>query len=167
MSATRRREASDAAHGGRSAARLGAVQALYQIEIGGAGVEEVIDEFERHRRGGTGEGSFPSSADGEFFADLVRGACERRGEIDGLVSGTLAEGWTLGRLELLLAAVLRAGAFELLGRSDVPARVIIDEYIEVAHAFFGRGEPGFVNGVLDRLAHELREAEFAAPEDAS
>ena len=162
MTGGRRGGPSDRRHGERSAARLAAVQALYQIEIAGADPEDVIVEFARHRFGDVAEGSLPFEADRGLFAELVRGACSRRAEVDALISDALTNGWTLNRLELLLAAVLRAGAFELLGRHEVPARVVIDEYVEVARAFFGRGEPGLANAVLDRLAHDLRAAEFAA-----
>ncbi len=153
-------------HGERSAARLAAVQALYQVDVSGIGADDVTDEFLRHRLVDVGEDGAAPVIDAELFAELVRGACSRRGEIDPMISRALGGGWTLDRLELLLRAVVRAGAFELLARDDVPAPVVIDEYIEVAHAFFGRGEPGLVNGVLDRLARELRPAEFA-PEDGA
>ena len=149
-------------HAERSAARLAAVQAVYQIEIAGADAEDVVGEFVRYRFGGSEEGSFPRGTDREFFAVLVKGACARRAEVDDLISGALADGWTLDRLEILLKTVLRVGAFEMLDREDVPARVVINEYVEVARAFFERGEPGMVNAVLDRLAHDLRAAEFTA-----
>jgi len=146
----------------RSAARLAAVQALYQIEMGGDGPEEAIDDFLHQRRGaaaGEGEGL---AMDPEAFAALVRGVAARRAEIDAHIDGALEKGWRVGRLERVLRAVLRAGCYELLAAPDVPARVVIDEYIEIAHAFFGRTEPALVNGVLDRLARTLRPDEFAA-----
>ena len=145
-----------------SAARLAAVQALYQMDIAGDGIEDVVAEFLAHRLGDWKEDGQAIEADADLFALLTRGAGARRDEIDGLIVGALAEGWTVERLELLLRAVLRVGTFELLDRGGTPAKVIIDEYIEVAHAFFAKGPPGFVNGVLDRLAHELRPGEFAA-----
>ena len=145
---------------GRSAARLAAVQALYQIGMGGAGPAEVIAEFVQHRLDGEpGEGSSPP-ADRTLFAELVTGVSERREEVDGLVADVLSEDWTLARLELLLRIVIEAGVWEMLARPDVPARVVIDEYVEVAHAFFSRGEPGMVNGILDRLGRRLRPDEF-------
>ena len=150
-------------HGKHSAARLAAVQALYQIEMSGADPEDVTVEFVQHRLGGSARDATLPEADQGLFAELVQGACARQAEVDTRISHALANGWTLGRLELLLRVVLRAGAFELMGRPDVPARVVIDEYVEVAHAFFERGEPGLVNGVLDSLAREIRPAEFAAP----
>ena len=154
-------------HGERSVARLAAVQALYQIDVSAADPDDVVKEFARDRFvDGDGAG-LPMAPDRELFAELVLGACARRAEVDPLVGGALDEGWTLDRLELLLRAVLRCGAFELLGRPDIPAAVVIDEYVEVAGAFFERGEPGLVNGVLDRLAHDLRPAELAGRGGAS
>ena len=146
-----------------SAARLAAVQALYQMDIAGDGIEDVVAEFLTHRLADWTEDGQSIDADTEFFAVLTRGAGARRDDIDGLIVGALAEGWTVERLELLLRAVLRVGTFELMARPETPARVVIDEYIEVAHAFFGKGPPGLVNGVLDRLAHELRPGEFDTP----
>lgn len=144
-----------------SAARLAAVQALYQMDMAGDGVEDVVAEFIAHRLADWTEDGQSIDADADLFAALSRGAGVRRDEIDVLIVGALAEGWTVERLELLLRAVLRVGTFELLARPETPAKVIINEYIEVAHAFFGKGPPGFVNGVLDRLAHDIRPGEFA------
>ena len=166
MSADRREDAPRGRRDKRSAARLAAVQALYQIDVGGAETEDVVAEFQRHRLGVATDDTPALEVDGALFAELTRGAGARRGEIDALIVDALADGWTVGRLELLLRAVLRVGTFELLARPEAPAKVVIDEYIDVAHAFFGQGVPGFVNGVLDRLAHELRPAEFAAPDGA-
>lgn len=147
----------------RRAARLAAVQALYQIEMNDAGADEVIAEFVRHRLGADDDGS--AAADPELFADLVRGACARGDEIDALISRALSANWTIDRLELLLRAVLRVGVYELVGRPQVPVRVAINEHIEIAHDFFSRGEPGMVNGVLDRIARDVRAAEFADADD--
>ena len=147
----------------RSVARLLAVQALYQIEInkvdasGGAAVDAVIAEFVKHRLGQEIEGENYGEADRALFADIVRSASSRQGELDGMLSAALSEEWPLLRLETILRAILRAGAYELLGRSDVPPRVVISEYLDVAHAFFAGKEPGMVNGVLDRLARVLRQ----------
>ena len=146
---------------GRSAARLAAVQALYQIGMGGAGPREVIAEFVEHRFDGEEGGGKMPPADRELFAELVMGVSDRREEVDGLVADALSADWTLARLELLVRTVLEAGAWESLACPDVPARVVIDEYVEVAHAFFSRGEPGLVNGVLDRICRRLRPDEFA------
>ena len=146
-----------------SAARLAAVQALYQMDIAGDGIEDVVAEFLTHRLADWTEDGQSIDADTDLFATLTRGAGARRDDIDALIVGALAEGWTIQRLELLLRAVLRVGTFELMARPETPAKVVIDEYIDVAHAFFGKGPPGFVNGVLDRLAHDLRPGEFDAP----
>jgi N utilization substance protein B len=145
-----------------SAARLAAVQALYQMDIAGDGIEDVVAEFLTHRLADWTEDGQSIDADTDLFATLTRGAGARRDDIDALIVGALAEGWTVQRLELLLRAVLRVGTYELMARPETPAKVVIDEYIEVAHAFFGKGPPGFVNGVLDRLAHDLRPGEFDA-----
>lgn len=145
-----------------SAARLAAVQALYQMDIAGEESEDVVAEFLAHRLADWTEDGREIRADAAFFAALARGAGARRDDIDAMIVGALDEGWTVERLELLLRAVLRVGTFELMDRSETPAKVVIDEYIEVAHAFFGKGPPGLVNGVLDRLAHELRPSEFDA-----
>jgi len=149
----------------RSVARLLAVQALYQIELsnieagGGAGADAVIAEFVKHRLGQEIEGENYGEADRALFVDIVRGASARQGELDGMISSALSEEWPLHRLETILRAILRAGAYELLGRADVPPRVVISEYLDVAHAFFAGKEPGMVNGVLDRLARVLRQDE--------
>lgn len=141
----------------RSVARLAAVQALYQIDLTAASCEQVIAEFRSHR---LDEIRGKDAADAEFFSELVGGVVSRRAEIDSLLAPLLAEGWTLERLEKVLRAILRAGAFEILARGDVPAAVIIDEYVRVAHAFFSEREPGVVNGILDRLARSVRASEF-------
>src|SRR5581483_1146002 len=152
-----------AARGGkRSVARLAAVQALYQMEVTGAPAATVIAEFTTHRLGKEIDGDRYAEADRRFFTELVGGLAERREEIDRMLSASLPPEWPLERLERVLRAILRLGAFELFGRSDVPARVAINEYLEIAHAFFAEKEPGLVNGVLDRIAHLLRPREFAA-----
>lgn len=143
----------------RSAARLAAVQALYQIELAGASAESVIREFEQHGLGTDREGGRLGEADAQLFGDLVRGVAGRQDELDQLIAGSLAPGWPLARLEAVLRAILRAGAFELLVATDVPAPVVISEYLDIAHAFFAGKEPGLVNGVLDHLARTLRPAQ--------
>ncbi len=145
-----------------SAARLAAVQAHYQMDMTGAGIEDVVAEFLSYRLADWIEDGQAIEANAELFAGLVRGAGACRDDVDARIVGALAEGWTVERLELLLRAVLRVGAYELMAHPETPAKVVIDEYIEVAHAFFGKGPPGLVNGVLDRLAHELRPSEFDA-----
>jgi len=153
--------ASSAGSGRRSAARLAAVQALYQIELGGLAAGPVIEEFRTHRLGREIEGVAYAEADAALFADIVTGRQERTAEIDRLIGERLDKDRLLERLEAILRAILRAATYELLARPDVPARVIISEYLDVAHAFFSGSEPGFANGVLDRLAHDLRGGEFA------
>lgn len=144
----------------RSASRLAAVQALYQIEITGAPARQVIAEFRAHRLGREIEGATYLKADEAFFSDVVEGALTRGAEIDAAIAGALVDGWTLERLDSPLRAALRAGTYELMARPDVPARVIVSEYVDVAHAFFGGAEPGFLNGVLHRLGQGLRPGEL-------
>lgn len=154
----------------RSKARMAAVQALYQMEVAGIDVVEVIKEFHEHRfRADNAAAADPeatevvsslASADETFFAEILHGVVRRQRDIDPLVHEQLAEGWKLVRVDSILRAILRAGTFELLERPDVPARVAINEYINVAHAFFDEDEPRVVNGVLDRLGRRLRPAEF-------
>ncbi len=154
-----RRAASDKASR-RGAARLAAVQALYQAELAAAPASRIIEEFLAHRLGREIDGESYAEADPEFFADVVRGTLERRQEIDEHLAGALVEGWPLERLHSTLRAMLRAATYELLARPDVPPRVVITEYLDIAHAFFQGAEPGFVNGVLDRLSHLLRPGEL-------
>ncbi len=152
----------DAAAGRRrSAARLAAVQALYSIGQGGGSPREVVGEFNDHRFATSDEAGTPIEPDREFFSSLVSGSSARRREIDTLLSASLAKNWSLERIEKVVYAILQAGVFELLDRSDVPARVAINEYVDIAHAFYADGEPGFVNSVLDRIAREVRPDEFA------
>jgi N utilization substance protein B len=147
----------------RRAARFAAVQALYQIELSGERPEEVWREFMEHRLARLFEPfevEEPSpDVDREWFLILVRGAWAARAELDPEIEGCLAEGWTLARCGFLLRACLRAGAYELAQRPDVPVKVVINEYVELAHLFFDAGEPAFVNAVLDRLAGRLRAPE--------
>lgn len=147
--------------GERTAARLAAVQALYQMSISGVSADGVIGEFVEHRFGREIDGLVYEGADRAFFEDLVRGVTTRDAEITTQVQSALDKNRDLDRLEKILAAVLRAGTFELMTRIDVPARVVISEYVDVAHAFFEGPQPGFVNGVLDKLARQVRSAEMA------
>ena len=151
----------------RSAARLAALQALYQLEITGISATDVIDEFIAHRFGPDPETGPGNAHDEVFFADIVHGVLKHQVEIDRSLAGALAAGWTLTRIDSILRALLRCAAYELVGRSDVPVKVVIDEYVELARDFFDGTEPGFVNAVLDRLAHGKRAAEFgeAPPDD--
>ena len=139
----------------RSLARLAAVQALYQIDLSGAKPEAVIAEFVTHRLGREIDGERYGKADPELFAELVRGTVERQEDLDRAIAAALTPDWPLERLETVLRAILRAGACELV-RGTVPGRVVISEYIDIAHAFFSGKEPGLVNGVLDKIAHALR-----------
>ncbi len=145
--------------GRRTAARIAAVQALYQIEMSGAPAVDVIAEFKDHRLDIAEGGEKP---DAELFAAIAASASVRREDVDGQIKSALAEGWAIERLDAVMRALLRAGVAELLDFSDVPARVIIDQYLDVAHAFLGEKEVGFVNGVLDRLARQLRPHEVKA-----
>ena len=145
----------------RSAARLAAVQALYQMDMTGIDLNEVIQEFQSHRLGKDLAGSELCEAEAEFFRDLVQGVVREQRRIDPLVDQHLAEGWRLNRVDSILRAILRAGAYEVLMRPDVPSRVVITEYLDLAHAFFEGEEPKVVNGILDKLAREERPQEFA------
>lgn len=144
----------------RSAARLAAVQALYQMEIAGKGLNEIMSEFELFWIGQEVEGDQYKPAEIAFFRSIMTGVLDHQIDIDRTVDKTLAEGWPLRRVEALLRAILRAGTFELARRSDIPARVVIKEYVDVAGAFFERDEAGMVNAVLDALARQLRADEF-------
>jgi N utilization substance protein B len=145
----------------RSVARLAAVQALYQMEVSGAGAEAVIREFTEHRfdrdvPDEAEEHATLAAADEDFFADLVRGVVANQKEIDAANARRLATGWRLERIDATVRAMLRAGAYELAHRPDVPTEVAIDEYVELAKSFFEGPEPGFVNGALDAVAQDVR-----------
>jgi N utilization substance protein B len=154
----------------RTASRLAAVQALYQIDVTGASPATAIIEFTRHNIGGNAPDESLGEADHQLFAELVEGTAARREDIDRGISSVLTADWPLERLEIILRAILRVAVYELLARPGVPARVIISEYLDIAHAFFAGKEPGLVNGVLDRLARSIRseglrddQADSAAP----
>lgn len=140
----------------RSAARLAAVQALYQLEMEGTPLAQLLHEFHEHRLGATIEDATYAEAEQAFFDDLVTGANARRTEIDALVGGKLAAGWSIERLDRPMRALLRAGTYELLARPDVPVGTVINEYLDVAHAFYDKKEAGFVNGLLDAVAKDVR-----------
>jgi N utilization substance protein B len=146
----------------RSAARLAAAQALYQMEVTGKGVKEILAEFETWWIGQEVEGEQYKPAEIAFFRSIVSGVVEHQVVIDRAVDETLAQGWPLRRIEALMRAILRAGGFELLKRGDIPARVAIKEYVDVAGAFFDRDEAGMINAVLDALARKARASEFTA-----
>ncbi|MCQ1572977.1 transcription antitermination factor NusB [Neorhizobium galegae] len=140
----------------RGAARLAAVQALYQMDVGGTGVLEVVAEYEAHRLGQELDGDTYLKADASWFRSIVAGVVRDQVKIDPLIRGSLQEDWPLSRLDSTLRAILRAGTFEILERKDVPVAVIVTEYVEIAHAFFGEEEPRIVNAVLDRIAKQVR-----------
>ena len=142
----------------RHAARLASVQALYQMEMSGAGSLEVAEEFAAYRFA-----ELPVTPDAEFFNAIVEGVPRHQVEIDRSIAASLSQSWKLERVDSILRAILRCGVFELVARRDVPAKVVIDEYVAVAGAFFGGDEPGFVNGALDTIARRKRAAEFGLP----
>lgn len=144
----------------RAAARLAAVQALYQMEIASSGINDILAEFESHWIGQEVEGDQYKPAELAFFRAIVRGVLDDQTAIDQVTDDVLQKGWPLKRVEAVLRAIFRAGGYELLHRTDVPARVVITEYADIAAAFFDRDEVGLVNGVLDGLAHRVRAAEF-------
>ncbi len=144
----------------RSAARLAAVQALYQMETTGQGVDATIREFKEFRLGGEIEGEKIYAADATFFADILRGAVDAQSRLDPYLQRQLAQGWRLSRLDATVRAILRAGLYEMIRRPDIPYKVVINEYVEVARAFFDGDEPGFVNAILDAAAKEARSDEL-------
>ncbi len=145
---------------GRSTARLAAVQALYQMDIAGIDLNKVIEEFREHRLGHELDGEQYAVADARFFRDVLEGVVEQQRTLDPMINDSLAEGWRLSRIDSILRAILRAAAYELFRRDDVPAKTVINEYIDITHAFFQGEEPKAVNGILDNLAHSLRAEEF-------
>jgi N utilization substance protein B len=144
----------------RGAARLAAVQALYQMDIAATPLNEILAEFESNWLGREVEGEQYLPAEAAHFRDIVGGFVEEQRKLDPLIDAALESGWPLKRIEAILRAILRAGAYELDRRSDVPARVVVSEYVDVAHAFVDSDETGLVNAVLDQLARQLRAAEF-------
>ena len=152
-------------HSARRVSRFSAVQALYQMELAGADAETVLREFLDFRFGREPEEY--REPDRDFFGDLVRGVPHHQAEIDRAIAKCLADGWRLSRLDSILRAILRLATYELVARRDVPAKVVIDEYMEIAHAFFDKDEPGFVNAALDKIAHRKRASEFGevTPDD--
>lgn len=145
----------------RSAARLAAVQALYQMEVSGKGVIDALAEFEAFWIGREVEGVSFQPAEHDFFRDVLTGAVREQRAIDPKIDAVLASGWPLKRVEAVLRAILRAGTYELMIRKDIPVRVTISEYVNVAHDFYSEDEPGMVNAVLDAIAREVRPGELA------
>ena len=144
----------------RGAARLAAVQALYQMDLASTPLHEILAEFESHWIGREVEGEQYLPAEAAFFREIVGGVVAEQRTLDPLIDNALAQGWPLKRIETVLRAILRAGAYELDKRSDIPARVIVSEYVDVAHAFVEKDETGMVNAVLEQIARKLRAAEF-------
>lgn len=151
----------------RRASRLAAVQALYQIELSGESPVDVLGQFIAVRRGPEIETAEDETVHAEgdvaLLKELVLGTCRGRAELDALIGATLPEDWPLERIETVMRAILRVATFELRDRPQVPARVVVSEYVDMAHAFYADKEPGMVNGVLDRLARRLRAQEMEAP----
>ena len=145
----------------RANARLAAVQALYQMDVAGKGVNEILAEFEAHWIGREIEGAQYKPAELAFFRDVLNGVIADQRALDVTVNETLQEGWPLRRVEAVMRAVLRAGAYELKKRKDVPVRVVITEYVDVAAAFLAKDEVGMINAVLDALARKLRAGELS------
>ena len=145
----------------RGAARLAAVQALYQMDIAGAGINDIFAEFESHWLGNEVEGDKYLPAEAAFFRDVVSGVVRDQAKLDPLIDEALSKGWPLKRIDAILRAVLRAGSYELEHRKDVPGRVVVSEYVDVAHAFVEKEETGMVNAVLDQIARQFRADEFA------
>ena len=146
----------------RAAARLAASQALYQMEVAEKGLNDILAEFEAHWIGQEIEGDAYNPAELEFFRDVVSGVLSEQTPIDRGLDATLAAGWPLRRVEALMRAILRAAYYELRSRKDVPARVVLTEYVDIAAAFFGPDECGMINAVLDALARKTRPGEFAS-----
>jgi N utilization substance protein B len=144
----------------RGAARLAAVQALYQMDIAGAGINDVFAEFESHWIGGEVEGEKYLPAEAAFFRNVVSGVVRDQARLDPLIDDALSRGWPLKRIDAILRAVLRAGAYELEHRKDIPGRVVVSEYVDVANAFVDREETGMVNAVLDQIGRQFRPDEF-------
>jgi N utilization substance protein B len=145
----------------RGAARLAAVQALYQMDIASAGINDIFAEFESHWLGNEVEGEKYLPAEAAFFRDVVSGVVRDQARLDPIIDDALSKGWPLQRVDAIVRAVLRAGAYELEHRKDVPGRVVVSEYVDVAHAFVDRDETGMVNAVLDQIARQFRGDEFA------
>ena len=145
----------------RGAARLAAVQALYQMDVGGTGINDTFAEFESFWIGNEVEGEQYLPAEAAFFRDVVSGVVRDQKTLDPLIDDALTKGWPLARITAILRAIMRAGAYELEHRKDIPARVVVSEYVDVAHAFVEQDETGMVNAVLDQIARQFRGEEFS------
>jgi N utilization substance protein B len=144
----------------RGASRLAAAQALYQMDIAGTGINDIFAEFESHWLGGEVEGEKYLPAEAAFFRDIVSGVVRDQARLDPIIDEALAKGWPLKRIDAIVRAILRAGAYELERRKDVPAKVVVSEYVDVANAFVEADETGMVNAVLDQLARRFRADEL-------
>ena len=151
----------------RGAARMGAVQALYQMDVSGAGLAQTVAEYENFRLGREIDGAQYLEADPGWFRQIMSGVHGSQVEVDRLIAKSLTKDWPLSRIDATLRAILRCGAFELARKKDVPAKVIISEYVDVARAFYETDEPRMVNGVLDRIARTVREGELPEKPDAA
>jgi len=140
----------------RSAARLAAVQALYQQHMEGTALAKLLNEFHQHRLGMEVDDDQFAEAEVDFFDDIVGGVDARRDEIDAMIVAKLSQGWTIARIDKTMLQILRSGSYEILARADVPAPAVINEYVDVAKAFFDDREAKFVNGILDAIAKEVR-----------
>ncbi len=145
----------------RGASRLAAVQALYQMDIAGTGINDIFAEFESHWLGGEVEGEKYLPAEAAFFRDIVSGVVRDQARLDPIIDEALSKGWPLKRIDAIVRAILRAGAYELERRKDVPAKVVVSEYVDVANAFVEAEETGMVNAVLDQLARRFRADELS------
>lgn len=145
----------------RRSARLSAVQALYQMELTGQGAKAVVKQFRDHQFGYDDEPGDYIEADETFFEDLLTGIVDRQDEVDSQVAKLLKEGWKYSRLDSTVRAILRAGGYELIARSDVPTGVVINEYVDIAKAFFEGPEPGYINATLDAVAKSVRGGQTA------
>ena len=141
----------------RTVSRLAAVQALYQMELAGEGVDVIVKEFRDHRFDADIDGAPLAEADEDWFSDIVHGVVEDQRGIDEAVKARLASNWRLERLDATLRALLRCGAWELKSKPDVPREIVIDEYVELAKAFFDEAEAKFVNAALDGVARDARD----------
>ena len=148
----------------RGAARFSAVQALYQMDMSGAAISAIVEEYETLRIGKEVDGDEYLDADVAWFRGLVSGVVTHQRDLDPVIHRTLPDDWPLSRIDVLLRSVLRCGVYELLHRKDVPAKVVISEYVEVSKAFFAEEEPGLVNAVLDHIAREVRADDFQEPQ---
>ena len=149
----------------RGAARLAAVQALYQMDVGGVGLMEVVAEYENHRLGQELDGDQYLKADAAWFRAIVSGVVDQQRHLDPEIRASLTEDWPLSRLDATLRAILRAGAWEVEFKPDVPTAVLVNEYVDIARAFYEDEEPKIVNAVLDRLARRKRQKPAENPAD--